>query len=158
MKYDKFSELYHFGIKGQKWGIRRYENADGTLTEAGKKRYGVENIKTKEEIDKMSGHEKRKAFRKERQGLTRRENDRFSLLEKAILNQEHNSNTGKDYYTNRTKRIAKRRADKQLVEKYGNKTIRQVKAENAAVITLGTAAAAAAILATSAIKLKKMNG
>lgn len=35
------SELYlmHHGIKGQKWGVRRYQNEDGTLTEAGKKRY-----------------------------------------------------------------------------------------------------------------------
>ena len=33
------SELSHHGIKGQKWGVRRYENSDGTLTEAGKKRY-----------------------------------------------------------------------------------------------------------------------
>ena len=33
------SELYHWGIKGQKWGVRRYRNADGSLTEAGKKRY-----------------------------------------------------------------------------------------------------------------------
>lgn len=31
-------DLYHYGIKGQKWGVRRYQNADGTLTEAGKKR------------------------------------------------------------------------------------------------------------------------
>lgn len=31
-------ELYHHGIKGQKWGVRRYRNADGTLTEAGKNR------------------------------------------------------------------------------------------------------------------------
>ena len=33
-------ELYHHGIKGQKWGIRRYQNEDGTLTSEGKKRYG----------------------------------------------------------------------------------------------------------------------
>ena len=31
--------LMHFGIKGQKWGIRRYQNPDGTLTDAGKKHY-----------------------------------------------------------------------------------------------------------------------
>lgn len=30
--------IAHWGIKGMKWGIRRYQNADGTLTEAGKKR------------------------------------------------------------------------------------------------------------------------
>ena len=31
-------KLYHFGIKGQKWGIRRFQNKDGTRTAAGKKR------------------------------------------------------------------------------------------------------------------------
>ena len=33
------NELYHHGIIGQKWGIRRYQNMDGSLTPAGKKRY-----------------------------------------------------------------------------------------------------------------------
>lgn len=32
-------ELYHHGIKGQKWGERRYQNPDGTYTEEGKRRY-----------------------------------------------------------------------------------------------------------------------
>ena len=31
--------LYHAGIKGMKWGVRRYQNKDGSLTDAGKKRY-----------------------------------------------------------------------------------------------------------------------
>lgn len=33
------SYLKHWGIKGMKWGVRRFRNEDGTLTEAGKKRY-----------------------------------------------------------------------------------------------------------------------
>ncbi len=32
------AELYHHGVKGQKWGVRRYQNANGSLTAAGKKR------------------------------------------------------------------------------------------------------------------------
>lgn len=32
-------ELMHHGIKGQRWGIRRFENEDGTLTPEGKERY-----------------------------------------------------------------------------------------------------------------------
>lgn len=35
-------ELYHHGIKGQKWGVRRYQNKDGSLTQKGKKRYSKE--------------------------------------------------------------------------------------------------------------------
>lgn len=34
------SYLYHHGIKGQKWGVRRFQNEDRTLTPAGKERYG----------------------------------------------------------------------------------------------------------------------
>ena len=33
------TEIYHHGIKGQKWGVRRYQYADGSLTPAGQKRY-----------------------------------------------------------------------------------------------------------------------
>lgn len=33
------NKLYHSGVKGMRWGIRRYQNADGTLTEEGKERY-----------------------------------------------------------------------------------------------------------------------
>lgn len=43
------NELTHWGIKGMRWGVRRYQNKDGTLTTAGKKRYAKEMAKLKEE-------------------------------------------------------------------------------------------------------------
>lgn len=46
MNYSK--ELYHHGILGQRWGIRRFQNKDGSLTSAGKKRYGDGNFEGKE--------------------------------------------------------------------------------------------------------------
>lgn len=39
MNYAYQNYLMHWGIKGQKWGIRRFQNEDGTLTEAGRARY-----------------------------------------------------------------------------------------------------------------------
>ena len=47
--------LVHHGILGQKWGVRRYQNSDGSYTEAGKKRYsqGVYNYK---EADKYANY------------------------------------------------------------------------------------------------------
>lgn len=33
-------ELYHHGVKGMKWGIRRYQNADGSLTNEGRRMVG----------------------------------------------------------------------------------------------------------------------
>lgn len=38
-QFARESDLKHHGILGQKWGVRRYQNKDGTLTNAGKQRY-----------------------------------------------------------------------------------------------------------------------
>lgn len=42
MSNYNYNTLCHHGIKGQKWGIRRFQNDDGTLTAEGRKRYGVD--------------------------------------------------------------------------------------------------------------------
>lgn len=41
-KQYRIDELVHYGVKGQKWGRRRYQNKDGSLTPAGRERYGSE--------------------------------------------------------------------------------------------------------------------
>ena len=38
------NELYHYGVKGMKWGIRRYQNKDGSLTNLGKSRKNMDSI------------------------------------------------------------------------------------------------------------------
>lgn len=47
-----YNELYHHGILGQKWGIRRYQNADGSLTAKGIKRYKARAEKYKARAEK----------------------------------------------------------------------------------------------------------
>lgn len=48
--YD--GQLYHHGVKGMKWGVKRYRNADGSLTDAGRKRQARVYSKELNRLDK----------------------------------------------------------------------------------------------------------
>lgn len=80
-------ELYHFGVKGMRHGVRKYQNQDGSLTEAGRAHYGVEG--------------KRSAMGVSRD-LRRLEKERAGAQTRA------------DYFKNKTVKAAARAAKKAL--------------------------------------------
>lgn len=57
-------DLMHFGIKGQKWGVRRFQNEDRTWTAAGKERYGdgSSDVKTARQAYKQAKRDYNKSF------------------------------------------------------------------------------------------------
>lgn len=54
---ETYNELLHSGIKGMRWGVRRYQNPDGTLTTAGKMRYNKEMAKLRKEEKVLKNRE-----------------------------------------------------------------------------------------------------
>ena len=69
-----YNELYHHGVKGQRWGVRRYQNKDGSLTDAGKRRI-------KSDGTFKSNKEYRKEMSNKRDSLRNKYNKEYGVSE-----------------------------------------------------------------------------
>lgn len=58
---DKSDYLRHHGIRGQKWGVRRFQNKDGTLTSSGRKRYADNGAINESHEDYKKAHSPKNA-------------------------------------------------------------------------------------------------
>ena len=100
----KTDELYHHGVKGQRWGVRRYQNPDGTLTPRGQKK--LEKYRTREigyvnkriavsqkRVDKINKKLQTELNAKDEYGESETDNKRVEKLSKK-LNEEKTRHAG----------------------------------------------------------------
>lgn len=140
-------ELYHYGVKGMHWGIRRYQNPDGTLTELGKKRslserandaignlLGTENEKMNK-LTKSSGKLRKAYFDMQRSGV-KYKNGEYKFTDK--------SNTEK-YKRQRSAYQRSKKAVNDYLEKYGDQPITYSQSRNAQTGAIVGAAVAAGL-------------
>lgn len=86
--------LIHYGILGMKWGVRRYQNKDGSLTSAGKKRYG-NNDDIKDSQQKNTEEPKKKSVKDMSDEELRREINRMQLEQSYLRMTGQNIEKGK---------------------------------------------------------------
>lgn len=86
-------ELFHWGVKGMKWGVRRYQNKDGSLTSAGKKRQ-----------KQLTADEKERASRKNdlKNRRTMSDADLKKKIERLKMEKEFKSLTNEDIRPGKT--------------------------------------------------------
>lgn len=110
-QYKNTDELYHHGVPGQRWGFRRYQNPDGTLTPAGRRRAN----KLAEQYAKVTGKKlvvKKKSVTPTREKTVKEMSDEEiirkinrakleaqyeSLFKSKVSNQRNNISKGEEY-------------------------------------------------------------
>ena len=117
MNFIENDELQHHGIPGMKWGIRRFQNKDGSLTSAGKKRKSL-----KDTVKEYSAAKKKKASL-EKARKTRAAN------KKAAEEREEKIKSGKIKARNMTDAELKKRIERLNLEKTYNDAVKNAPAQ-----------------------------
>ena len=120
-------ELYHWGVKGQKWGVRRYQNKDGSLTPAGRKkyynddgsptRYGIAALNNR----KISINVSREMQRKFHDSKEKKENE-FSNRDYLLINPK--ASKGKQYIKQLQKELLNRKVTSFVEDSKGNTNVK----------------------------------
>jgi len=84
MEENNMNEIYHHGVQGQRWGFRRYQNKDGSLTPAGKRR--AEKLKAK--YTELTGKRMRRNPTKTKESKTKDESKKEEKSYKDLTNEE----------------------------------------------------------------------
>ena len=114
------NELYHFGVKGMKWGVRRYQNKDGTLTKAGRKKMA----KLDKEYSKLTGQKRNTESSNTRSPLTKKK--KLSEMTDDEIREQINRITLEKQYTNLLKNpdsIKKQSKGHDFIKKIGSEVV-----------------------------------
>lgn len=147
MRVPYANELYHQGIKGQRWGVRRFQNEDRTWTAAGKARYGSGKIEKK-------ARREREAIERVRRTAKTDEDIAREKEETARRNAERAERDQAKLDARRDKKEAKENAKAQKemrkeAKEFEKKEIKKERLKKAAII------AGAAIAAYGGVKIYK---
>lgn len=130
-QYDNQNYLAHYGIRGQKWGVRRFQNADGSLTSEGKKRaraeYKADNKEAFEKGRYATDAERASRYSDKQLAKAQKRYDR-KLDTKSLdrLNYEKETNRKLHEQADLSQKAVKAHAAK-LKKKYGEEAISDIK-------------------------------
>ena len=119
MYYD--DELYHHGVKGMKWGFRRYQNKDGSLTPAGKKHQA--NVETR--AQKKLELEQRRFTERVNSGWANSYNKAVDQMNPKLrtINEKYKDDVFDDNFTTKRGQQYIKEIDKAWRDVYGNQLI-----------------------------------
>ena len=135
MSNYNYNTLCHHGIKGQKWGIRRFQNDDGTLTAEGRKRYGVDSNGQMSKEGKKQYKQDVKQTRRDIAGdYTEIADKHIDEFLKPIADAASKRGLNSFYIDSKTlnamSKAADKKAEQELIKKYGSMAVNDFNKHN----------------------------